>query len=93
MSDGPLHTLRYGEGDGSVVFLHGLFGQGLEIGAQVLGVGWQGSGQGVERHGYLQFSRRGVREARGDRALPDGTAQLAAQMLGGRPWGLEGPTP
>ena len=28
MSGGALHALRYGEGDGSVVFLHGLFGQG-----------------------------------------------------------------
>lgn len=28
MSDGSLHTLRYGEGAGAVVFLHGLFGQG-----------------------------------------------------------------
>lgn len=28
MSDGSLHTLQYGEGEGAVVFLHGLFGQG-----------------------------------------------------------------
>ena len=28
MSQGALHTLEYGEGEGAVVFLHGLFGQG-----------------------------------------------------------------
>ena len=28
MSEESLHTLRYGAGDGAVVFLHGLFGQG-----------------------------------------------------------------
>jgi pimeloyl-ACP methyl ester carboxylesterase len=28
VSGGSLHTLRYGEGAGAVVFLHGLFGQG-----------------------------------------------------------------
>ena len=94
MSRGSLHTLQYGEGEGAVVFLHGLFGQGrnwntigkaLAAGHRVILVDLPNHGRSAwtDRIDYVEMADAVAREVLAPLAAA-GPVALVGHSMGGK---------